>query len=114
VTAQAVQIAQELSQPLQGIGLLGMDFSISAQFIGMSDIVMVMPGIVLEMGAACDGATPPRKTPSARTKTAIWRPKTRANISQTLYARSPPIKDRQDGAALERRSESAFAAIMLI
>jgi len=79
LTTQVVQTAQQLSLPLHGMGLSGWDFSISAQFIGMSDIVM--PGIMLETGAAHDGPTPPRKTPSARTKAAIWRPNIRANIN---------------------------------
>jgi len=84
LTAQAMQTAQELSPSLHGICLAGDDFPIiSTQGIGMSAMVIAMPGIdslPLAAGAAQDDPAPPRNTPSATTKAAICRPKTRANM----------------------------------
>jgi hypothetical protein len=101
LTAQAVQTAQELSPPLQGICLPGDNFSIAAQFEAMSiaDIVIVMPGMELSLpaGTAQDGPTPLRKIPSAKAKAAICFPKQCANIIRTLYAGTRWIKDGPAG-----------------
>jgi hypothetical protein len=73
-----MQSPQELSLSLHGICLAGDDFTImSAQGIGMSAMVIAMPGIdslTLVEGTAQDDPTPPRKIPSATTKVAICRP----------------------------------------
>src|SRR5947209_2198442 len=97
LTAHAMQSPQELSLSLHGICLAGDVFPIiSAQGIGMSAMVIAMADwetSLLATGTAQDGPTPPRNTPSVTTKAAICRPKTRANMTRTLYAGIGPIKD---------------------
>jgi hypothetical protein len=97
LTAHAVQTAQELSPPLQGICLSGDVFAIPAQFAAMSISDIAMPEVSLVAGTAQDGPTPLRKIPSASVKAAICFPKKRANMIRTLYAETRLIKDRPTG-----------------
>jgi hypothetical protein len=65
----------------------------------MAISVIVMPGMesgLLTAGAAQDGPTPLRNSPSTRPKAVICRPKNRANIRRILQVRPSWINEVGD------------------